>query len=125
MATRTTTYPVNEVLGFCDGTKQMLETYKPDMIAAGVDPTALIAQLGPLHTTLNTENIKQEGIKTELRTQTEVVEAAKGDAYTTASRGIDMVISAFGRTSQQAKEAVALRKSVRPEPPTPPTPPTP
>jgi len=101
----------------------MLETYKTEMIAAGVDPTALIAQLSPLHTTLNTENIKQEGMKTDLRAQTEVVEGAKTDTYTAASRGVDMVISAFGRTSQQAKEAIALRKSVRPEPPTPaPTP---
>ena len=125
----TTSYPVNEVLGFGDGTKEMLTNLKTDMITKGVDPTALISLLGPGHADLTTQNIKQEGMKTALKVQTEITDTSKGSLYTLSSQGIDMIISAYGRTSQKAKEATALRKSVRPartrKTTTPPTPPTP
>lgn len=110
------TYPVNEVLGFSASAKQMLTNYKAQMIAAKVDPTDLIATLGTDHDTLTVENDKQEGIKTQLRDQTTVVETAKADAYADASKACDMIITAFGRNSEQATEAVNLRKSVRPAP---------
>ena len=92
----------------------MLTNLKTDMITKGVDPTAVIGLIGPAHAGLTTENIKQEGMKTALKTQIEVVETSKGALYTLSSRSIDMIISAYGRTSLQAKEASALRKSVRP-----------
>jgi hypothetical protein len=129
MSEKTTSYPVNEVLGFGDGTKEMLTALKAEMITKGVDPTAVIGLIGPAHTNLTTENIKQEGMKTALKVQTEVVENSKGALYTVSSQGIDLIISAYGRTSEKAKEATALRKSVRPartkKTTTPPTPPTP
>jgi hypothetical protein len=94
-----------------------------------VDLTALIGLISPAHAGLTTENIKQEGMKTALKVQTEVAETSKGALYTLSSRGSDMIISAYGRTSPQAKEATALRKSVRPVKTTkttlPATPPTP
>jgi hypothetical protein len=107
-------YPVNEVLGFADGVRQMLDTYKTQMIAAGVDPTALLPKLLADHTDLNTKNIAQEGLKTQLRAATQAVDASKVVAYDDASRGCDMLIGAFGKKSQQAKEATNLRKSIRP-----------
>jgi len=115
MPTNTVTFPVNEVLGFSASAKQMLTNYKPQMVAAGVDPTALITKLGTEHDTLAVENDKQEGLKTQLRDQTTVVETAKGKAYNDGSNACDMVITAFGRNSQQAQEATNLRKSVRPD----------
>jgi uncharacterized protein (DUF1501 family) len=123
MNTKKTTYPVNEVLGMMSGAQQMLNDKKTVMIAAGVDPTLLITSLGTKHDSLNTENSTQEALKTQLRTQTETVEDEKTTGYDLASQACDMVISAFGRTSQEAAEATALRKSVRPAPRRTPTPP--
>jgi hypothetical protein len=125
MSSNNKTYPVNEVLGFMSGSQQMLNDKKTAMIAAGVDPTALITGLDTKHDSLNTKNIAQEAIKTQLRTQTELVDAEKTDGYDLASQACDMVISAFGRTSQEAAEATALRKSVRPAPRRTPSTPTP
>jgi hypothetical protein len=116
MSSKKTTYPVNEVLGFMSGSQQMLTTKKTEMIAKGVDPTALIASLGTKHTSLNNENITQESLKTQLRNQTTVVENEKADGYDLASRACDMIISAYGRTSEAAVEATNMRKSVRPAP---------
>jgi hypothetical protein len=110
------TYPVNEVLGLAASAKQMLTNYKTQMIAAKVDPTDLIALLGTDHDSLTVENDKQEGLKTQLRDQTTTVETVKADTYADASKACDMVITAFGRNSEQAQEAVNLRKSVRPSP---------
>ncbi len=126
MSSKKTTYPVNEVLGMMSGSKQMLTDKKTAMTAKGVDPTALIASLGTKHDSLNTKNIAQEALKTQLRNQTELVEAEKTEGYDLASQACDMVISAFSRTSEEAAEATALRKSVRPAPrhtPSTPTPP--
>jgi hypothetical protein len=114
MAETKVNYPVEEVLGFCQSTKAMVNTYKTEMIAAGVDPTAQLAKLDPSVTKLNAENAVQENIKTQLRNQTPVVEAARNDAYGIASNLCDMVLTAFGRTSEQAREAMRLRKSLRP-----------
>lgn len=119
------TYPVEEVLGFCQSVTAMVNTYKTEMIAAGVDPTAGLAALDPAVTTLNAQNAVQENIKTQLRNQTPVVEAARNEAYGKASNLCDLLISAFGRTSQQAKEATNLRKSLRPQKSKPANPPTP
>ena len=115
MAETKTTYPVNEVLGFSAGVKQMLTNYKTQMVAAGIDPTNLITRLGTDHDSLAVENDKQENLKTQEREQTKVVEAANTTAYTDGSNGCDMVITAFGRNSEQAQEAINLRKSVRPD----------
>lgn len=108
------TFPVNEVLGFSASAKQMLTNYKTLMIAAGVDPTNLIGKLGTEHDSLTVENDKQEALKTQLRDQTAVVDRVKADVYADSSNACDMVITAFGRNSEQAREAVKLRKSVRP-----------
>ena len=115
MAITNVTFPVNEVLGFSASAKQMLTNYKTQMVAAGVDPTALITKLGTEHDSLTVENDKQEGFKTQLRNQTAVVDAAKSLAYADGSNACDMVITAFGRNSEQAQEAINLRKSVRPD----------
>ena len=98
------------------------------MIAKKVDPTDVIAELGPDFDDLTAQNGLQEGIKTQLREQTKLVETANTKSYNDASQGCDMVITAFGKRSQQAKEAVNLRKGVRPvsrKAKTKPTPPTP
>ena len=119
------TYPVEEVLGFCQSTKAMVNTYKTEMIAAGVDPTAALAQLDTAHSSLHAEHAVQENLKTPLRTQTPVVESARNAAYGKASNICDMVITAFGRTSEQAKEATNLRKALHPQKSKATTPPTP
>jgi hypothetical protein len=93
----------------------MLTNYKTQMVTAGVDPTNLITKLGTEHDDLAVENDKQESLKTQLRNQTAVVDAAKTLAYNDGSNACDMVITAFGRSSEQAQEAINLRKSVRPD----------
>jgi hypothetical protein len=122
MPEKNVTYPVTEVLGFCDATIAMLNTHKTEMIAAGVDPTALITAIGATRDTLNTQNTAQEVIKTQLRNQTIVVDAANAAAYHKASNGCDRVIDAYGNTSEQAKEARNLRKGLQHKSRTPATP---
>ena len=114
MADTRVSYAVNDVIGFCNSTKEMLNTNKAAMIAADVDPTALMAQLTTVAGTLTTENATQENMKTQLRDQTTLVANTNAAAYVKASKGCDMLISAFGRTSEQAKEATNLRKGLRP-----------
>jgi len=108
------TYPVNEVLGFTTSVKGMLNTYKAQMIAAKMDPTDLIAKLTADHEALTDANTAQEALKTQLRDATATVEGKNTTAYNDASKGCDMVIIALGKRSEQAAEAVALRKGVRP-----------
>jgi hypothetical protein len=114
MAETKTSYPVNEVLGFSAGVKQMLANYKAQMITAKVDPSDIIAKLGPNTDALALENGKQETLKTQLRDQTKLVEGLNTTAYADASQGCDLVIAAFGKRSEQAAEATRLRKGVRP-----------
>jgi hypothetical protein len=56
------------------------------------------------------------GVTLTLKDQTIVVDAANVAAYTDCSNACDMVITAFGRGSSQAQEAINLRKGVRPSP---------
>ena len=83
------------------------------MILKDEDPTIRIASLTSIADQLEVENAKQEKMKTDLRAQTALVESLKGKGYNVASGGCDKVIVAFGRGSQQAKEATNLRKSLR------------
>jgi hypothetical protein len=109
------TYAVEDVLGFCQSTRDMVNTYKTQMAAEGVDPTAQLAQLDTTQTGLSTQNAAQESLKTQLRKQTMVVESARDKAYTVASNLCDQVITAFGKTSEQAQEATNLRKKLHPK----------
>ena len=109
------TYSVEDVLGFCQSTRDMVSTYKTQMIAAGVDPAAQLTLLGTAQTSLSTQNAVQENLKTQLRDQTLLVEPARDKAYTVASNLCDQVITAFGRKSEQAQEATNLRKKLHPK----------
>ncbi len=114
MSTSKVTYPANEVVGFCASTAAMLTKYKAQMITAKVDPTDIIAKLPVESKAVSDANDVQEGIKTQLKDATKAVNAAAATAYGDASKGCDMVITAFGRGSAQAQEATNLRKGVRP-----------
>lgn len=116
MSDKKKTYPVNEVLGFIANAKQMVTDKKTAMIANKVDPTDIIAALDTAHNSLTAENAAQEGLKTDLHNQTLVVDGVKSSGYDLASQACDQVISAFGRTSEEAAEATRLRKGVRPAP---------
>jgi hypothetical protein len=54
----------------------------------------------------------QEQTKTALREQTTTLQQSKGQTYATLACGIDMVIAAFGRTSERGKEATRLRRQL-------------
>jgi hypothetical protein len=114
MSDKKVTYPVNEVVGFCATSAAMLTKYKTQMIAAKVDPTDLIAKLPVESKAMSDANDVQEGIKTQLKDATKAVNAAVATAYDDCSKACDMVITAFGRGSSQAQEAINLRKGVRP-----------
>lgn len=108
------TYPVPEVIGFCQDTVELVNTYKTKMVANGNDPTAALALLAPAQTDLATQNGIEQGIKTQLRTQTPITEASRDKAYSYSSYLVDQVVSAFGRNSEIAQEAINLRKKLRP-----------
>ena len=123
MADTKVKYPVEEVLGFCQSTRDMATTYKTQMVTKGIDPTAMLALVETAQTDLSAKNTVQEGLKTQLRDQTLVVEAARDHAYSVAGNLCDQVISAFGRSSEQAQEATNLRKKLHPKSPKTPEPP--
>lgn len=108
-------YPVADVLGFAQSTQDMTTNYKTQMVAAGIDPTTTLAKLAAAQTDLSAQNDVQEKLKTQLREQTAVVEAARDKTYTLASNLCDQVISAFGRASERATEATNLRKKLHPK----------
>lgn len=114
MADAKVTYPVNEVIGMSKGVMAMLTKYKTQMVAAKIDPTDKIASLDPDADGLADERDKQKGLQTAEREQTKIVNAKSAALYNSASNGCDMVITAFGKNSEEAKEAMNLRKSVRP-----------
>lgn len=119
--------PVESALGYAQQAGALLTNYKAAMITKGVDPTATIADLTAKGATLTTKNETQEATKTLLRQQTEDVNATKDDLEKVASAACDMILAAYGRTSEEAKEATRLRNSIyttirRTPTPTPPTP---
>ncbi len=109
------TYSVETVLGFATSTKTLLTTNKPAMILKNEDPSARIAEIPPLVEELTEQNGVQEKMKTDLRDQTALVERLKAELYNVCSSGCDKVITAFGRPSEQAKEATNLRKGLKTE----------
>jgi hypothetical protein len=117
MADIKTSASVEDVLGFCQSTTDMVKGYKTQMVAKGIDPTAMLTLLDPAQTDLSAKNTVQEGLKTQLRDQTPIVDAANDHAYTIASNLCDQVIAAFGKTSEQAQEATNLRKKLHPKSP--------
>lgn len=118
------TYSVETVLGFSTSVKSLLNTNKTAMIAKDEDPTARMTSIDTTAQSLTAENATQEKMKTDLREQTAKVEQLKAQLYSLSSAGCDKVLACFGRTSEQAKEATNLRKSLKTERRTPePTPP--
>jgi len=106
------TIPVDAALGYAQQAAALLTNYKTAMIAKGVDPTASIADLTAKAASLTTKNENQEATKTLLRQQTEDVNATKDDLEKVASAACDMILAAYGRTSEEAKEATRLRNSI-------------
>jgi len=108
------TAPVDDVIGYAQQAREMLNTYKTDMTAKGFDPTTLLATLATTTTTLVGKNQEQEAAKTALRTLTTEVEGIKDETERAASSACDSILAAFGRSSEQGKEATRLRSSIAP-----------
>ena len=114
MANGNVTYKVNEVIGFSTKMEALLTTNKTAMVAAKVDPTDLIAKLAPGRASLTTEHGTHEDLKQQVVTQTQVVNGVNTTTYNDASDGVGKIEAAFGKRSAQYREAVNLRKAVRP-----------
>lgn len=108
------TAPVDDVLGYAQQAREMLNTYKVEMTAKGYDPTILMATLATKTGTLTTKNQEQEAMKTSLRTLTTEVDGIKDEAERAASSACDTILAAFGRGSEQGTEATRLRSSIAP-----------
>ena len=90
----------------------MLEKYKTDMTTKGVDPTNLLTKLEGDCDIMVATDATQEQTKTALREHTDKLHQDKTTTYTTLACGIDMVIAAFGRTSERGQEATGLRRQL-------------
>ena len=106
------TIPVDDIAGTAQQCKTMLEKYKTDMTTKGVDPTNLLTKLEGDCATMVATDATQEQTKTALREHTDKLHQDKTTTYTTLACGIDMVIAAFGRTSERGKEATRLRRQL-------------
>lgn len=109
------TKPVDDVIGYAQEARELLISYQTEMTAAGVDPTALIAALATDASSLTTKNQEQEAAKTTLRNLTAEVDELKAQADQDASHACDLIIGAFGKADERAREATKLRKSVNPK----------
>jgi len=108
------TAPVDDVIGYAQQAREMLNTYKTGMTAKGFDPTTQMANLATKTNSLVGKNQEQEAMKTSLRTLTTEVEGIKDEAERAASSACDTILAAFGRGSEQGKEATRLRSSIAP-----------
>lgn len=127
----TTTAPVDQLAGVGQQVKGILNAYKTDMVAKGIDPTALLAGVDAKIAAMNDKNQEQEAARTAWKECTDELAPLKDDVYAVIAQGCDMVITAFGRTSPRGQEATALRKQItsrsssggtQPATPQPPTP---
>lgn len=123
---RTVSLTTTEILGFAASVSQFMTENTAALTAKGVTVAGLITDLDTKAATANDENVKQEMLKAELKTQTSTTDAALQLAYDQASTTLDLVVGALGKTSDLGKQAARLRSDIRrgPNPPNP-TPPTP
>jgi len=106
------TLPVDELDGVAGQMKEMVNTYKTEMIAKGVDPTALLAGIDAKRNAMNAKNEEQEAARTLWKQRTDELGPLKDDVYAAIAMGCDMVITAFGRTSPRGQEATRLRRQL-------------
>jgi hypothetical protein len=122
---RTVSYPVTTTTGFMLGVADFLDKYKVQLIAKKLDPTDDIAKLRTDAAELTRQNGVQEGLKTDLKNQTALVEDLNGTGYGDASTLLDAAIGKIGKTTTEGKEGGQLRsklnssKKATPKPPTP------
>lgn len=106
---RVSTLPVIDTVGYAKGARDLLNTYKTDLTAKGLDPTSTMTALNTKADGLSALNEEQEAMKTALKTKTEAVGAARDELVVAAGGACDMLIAAFGRSSPQGQEATRLR----------------
>ncbi len=115
-----------ESLGFTDGVIEFLTNNQAALLAAGLDVSTYITQLGTQKEDAVTKNDQQEALKAQLRTKTDETNAALSTLYNNTSTKLDAVIGVLGKTTELGRQAARLRSDIRRGPnPTPPTPPGP
>ena len=115
-----------ETLGFADGVIEFLTNNQTALLAAGLDVSTYITQLGTQKEDAVTKNDQQETLKAQLRTKTDEVNTALSTLYNNTSTKLDAVIGVLGKTTELGKQAARLRSDIRRGPgPTSPTPPGP
>ena len=122
--------PIGRAVGLAQGMIDLLNDLKTRMVAASVDPTADITQLGTDMPAANHLNTEQEALKQELHAKTEELGVACDALVTSANQAGDKIIACFGKNSAEAKRVENLRAALRVKtrtetPPANPTPPAP
>jgi hypothetical protein len=124
-----TSAPLNEITGAADILVTMLNGLKADMIVKKRDPSDIIDGLTAKKPGLVEKDRQQEDAKQALAVKTSEYVGLRADFYSTFSQGCDLIITAYGRGSANAKEATRIRRLLTdrgtggstPPPPTPPS----
>lgn len=102
-----------ETFGFCAAVSQLLKNNKAALTPKGLNADVLTTALDGKTAAAMEKNNAQEAAKAQLRTLTTDANAAKRDAYNTASSALDAYISAVGKTSDAGRQAARLRSDIR------------
>ena len=105
-------YPNEKLTGAGNQLKTLPTGRKTAMITKKLDPSDIIDGIESGGPAIDTQDRVQEDAKMKWQAETTTLNGLKNDYYSTFSRGVDMVITAYGRGSLEAKEATRIRKEL-------------
>jgi len=106
------TYSNEKLTGAGNQLKTLLVGRKAEMIAKKLDPSDIIDGIVAGGPPIDEQDRVQEDAKMKWQAETTTLNGLKNNYYATFSKGVDMVIAAYGRGSLEAKEATRIRKEL-------------
>ena len=101
-----------EIIGFMGMVAEALRKLRAELAKAGVDADAVAKDIDGLRERIVVTNEKQESLKRETLVTTAALEKLQKEGYERASGGLDTMIAAVGKTSDDAKNLREMRANV-------------
>ena len=103
----------NHLIGAVDEFLQILTTNTSTLTAAGLNVTNIGSELNSKKSDLIAKNDTQSNLKTQLKNQTALTDAATTALYNTFSSRLDAVCGVVGKTTNFGKQVAQLRSDLR------------
>lgn len=105
-----------EIIGLCEQFIQLLQNYKTELKAKGLDVTDWIENLENQKNDVVTIEGERDSLKAAAKVKTTQLQTAGKGAYKTVSTMVDAVVGVLGKDTPAAKETARLRSSLLPQP---------